>query len=74
MAPVHLGRIKELRGARDWSQAELAERAGIRRATLADIESGKTKGIDFATLEAIANALGVDAGFLIVHEKQPRDR
>lgn len=70
MTPVHLGRIRELRDARGWSQAELAERARIRAATVSNIEAGKTKGIDFATLEAIANALGVDAGYLVVHEKR----
>jgi DNA-binding XRE family transcriptional regulator len=41
------------------SQAELAEKAGIRPATLSDIEGGK---IDprLSTMKALASALGVD--------------
>jgi putative transcriptional regulator len=34
-------RLRELRGARDWSQAELAERAGVSRQTINAIETGK---------------------------------
>ena len=33
--------IRELRSARDWSQAELAERAGVSRQTINAIETGK---------------------------------
>jgi transcriptional regulator with XRE-family HTH domain len=59
-------RVREIREAKGWSQAELADRAGIRRATLSAIESGQTKGVDFATLERLAKALEVDPGYLIV--------
>jgi putative transcriptional regulator len=34
-------RLRELRGARDWSQAELAERADVSRQTINAIETGK---------------------------------
>ena len=59
-------RVRELREAKGWTQETLAERAGVRRATVNAIEMGRTKGVDFATLEALAKALGVDAGYLIV--------
>lgn len=59
-------RVRELREAKGWSQAELARRAGLRPATLSAIETNQTTGIDLATLDAIATALQVDAGFLIV--------
>ena len=65
MTPITL-RVKELRDAKEWSQAELAEKAGIRRATLSAIETNQTKGIDFETLECLAKALGCDPGYLIV--------
>jgi putative transcriptional regulator len=34
-------RLRELRGQRNWSQAELAERAGVSRQTINAIETGK---------------------------------
>jgi DNA-binding Xre family transcriptional regulator len=51
------------------TQTELAQRARIRRATLSALEAGKTKGVDFATLDALAVALEVDAGYLVVHDR-----
>ncbi len=65
MTPLHF-RIKELREAQGLSQVELARLAGIRPATLSRIETGKTTGIDFDTLEKLAKALGCDPGYLIV--------
>jgi len=34
-------RLKVLRAERDWSQAELAERAGVSRQTINAVETGK---------------------------------
>lgn len=34
-------RVRELRGDRSWSQAELAERLGVSRQTVNAIETGK---------------------------------
>ena len=65
MTPIQL-RVRELREARGWSQAELARRADVRPATLSNIETEQTKGIDFETLEKLAAALGCDPGYLIV--------
>lgn len=58
MTPLRL-RIKEFRLAKGWSQVELAAKAGIRRATISDMENGRTKGVDFESLERLAAALGV---------------
>ncbi len=65
MTPITL-RVRELREARGWSQAELANRSGVRRATISAIENAKTTGVDFETLEGLARALKVDPGYLIV--------
>lgn len=73
MSPVRL-RVKELRAAQGMTQEELATRAGIRRATLVALEGGKTQGVDFKTLEQLADALGVDAGYLIVHEREGKPK
>jgi transcriptional regulator with XRE-family HTH domain len=68
MSPITL-RIRELREAKGWSQAELARRAGVQRVTITLIEGQRTKGIDFETLEKLARALEVDAGYLIVTKR-----
>lgn len=34
-------RVRELRAARDWTQAALAERLGVSRQTVISIESGR---------------------------------
>lgn len=34
-------RVRELRAARQWTQAELAERLGVSRQTVISIESGR---------------------------------
>jgi transcriptional regulator with XRE-family HTH domain len=65
VSPITI-RIQELREARGWSQAELARRAAVRQATVSAIENAQTSGIDFAVLERLADALGVDPAFLIV--------
>jgi transcriptional regulator with XRE-family HTH domain len=72
MSPIYL-RVRELREARGWTQVELAERAGLRRPTISAIENEQTKGVDFDVLERLANALGVDPGFLIVRSERARD-
>ena len=64
MTPIRL-RVREIREAQGLSQAALAEKAGIRAATLSAIETGQTKGIDFDTLERLAKALNVPAQVLI---------
>lgn len=71
MSPVRL-RVRELREARGWSQVELAKRAGIGRATLVAVENGSRKGVDFATLEGLAQAFGVPPGYLIVTDSEER--
>lgn len=53
----HIGNnIKELRKFRNMTQQQLADEAGVRLATISDIESGKAN-FQFNTLVRIANAL-----------------
>jgi len=66
MTPVRL-RVKELREAKGLSQVELAKSAGVRQATLSAIENNQTSGVEFAVLDRLATALGVDAAMLVVH-------
>lgn len=69
MTPVTL-RVRELREARGLTQGALAEKAGLRRATVNRIEMGRVKGVDLRTLELLADALGVDAAMLVKHERR----
>jgi transcriptional regulator with XRE-family HTH domain len=65
-------RIQEFRELKHWSQRELAEASGVRQATISKAESGG--GINLATLEALADALGVNASLLIHHEPNAKAR
>ncbi|MBE6648758.1 MAG: helix-turn-helix transcriptional regulator [Ruminococcaceae bacterium] len=51
-------RIKELRVAKGWTQAKLAEESGIEPSNISHIERAATK-LSLPTLINIANALGV---------------
>lgn len=51
-------RLKELRERAALSQMDLAERAGIARATIADLEAGKRPARP-STRRKLAEALGV---------------
>lgn len=56
---VRLGdRIRKLRKARGWTQAEMAEKVGIDRSFLADVERGK-RNISVLNLELIAKGFKV---------------
>jgi len=59
-------RIKELRTALGWTQAELADRACVRRATINRLENHPAITIDLDVLDRIASALGVEPGFVLV--------
>ena len=73
MTPLRL-RLRELREAACLSQATLAERAGIRQGTVSALETGKSKGIDFATAEALARVLQVEPHELFASEPTTRRR
>jgi transcriptional regulator with XRE-family HTH domain len=56
---IRLGsRISRLRRARGWTQAEMAERVGIDRSFLADVERGK-RNVSILNLALIAEGVGV---------------
>jgi transcriptional regulator with XRE-family HTH domain len=65
-------RIKRAREERGWSQGELARRAGVRRATISDLETGKLEDTRVSTLRNIAKALRVSVDYLIDMEYDRR--
>ena len=64
MSPIYI-RLRETRDARGWTQAELAERAKVTRATVSRIETGKVSALDLVVLEKLADALEVHPATLI---------
>lgn len=71
MTPVVL-LLREIRQAKGLSQRELAKRAGLRRATIAKAETGKTKGIDYDTLSRLADVLDIAPGDLFGRTVAPK--
>ena len=51
------------------TQAELAKKAGVSRATINRIEQGHAKSVTFDTVNRLAGALQVDAEVLVTFEK-----
>ena len=51
-------RIESLRKLKEWSQEELARRAGLQRTHISRIEAGKY-AVTLETIQAIAEALGM---------------
>ena len=60
--------VKLLRGMRGLTQENLAELAGMKRGQVGEFERG-SRGIQLATLDRLANALGVKSWELL----RPRD-
>ena len=56
--------VKILREYRGWTQAELANKAGISRPYLTEIETGKKNG-SVQAIKSLADALDVDTGTII---------
>lgn len=57
-------RIKEIREARGWTQDHLAEKAGISKGFLSDVENNK-RNISSENLLKIANVLGASVDYLL---------
>ena len=55
------GRLRELRVERGWTQHQLAQRARVAKATVADLEQERYAPT-WPTVVALADALGVDCG------------
>ncbi|MGD0601914.1 MAG: helix-turn-helix transcriptional regulator [Terriglobales bacterium] len=62
---VRLGtRIRKLRKKRGWTQVEMAERVGIDRSFLADVERGK-RNVSILNLDLMAKGLKVSLSQLL---------
>jgi transcriptional regulator with XRE-family HTH domain len=57
-------RLRQSRERAGLKQEQVAERAGCTRAQIINLEAGKGGGARLDTVEALAEALGVPAGWL----------
>ena len=53
----------------EMTQAELARKAGVSRATINRIEQGHAQSVTFETINKLARALAVDADVLVTFER-----
>ena len=56
--------VRKLREAKGWSQKDFADRAGIHRTSVSDIERGK-RNPTVTVVEKLAKPLGTTAGSLL---------
>jgi transcriptional regulator with XRE-family HTH domain len=63
-------RVVAIRERRMWTQARLAEEAGVSPTTVSGLESGRISRPHFGTLRKLAGALGVDPGDLVPQPSQ----
>ncbi len=64
-------RVRAARYKLNLEQSQLAERSKVPLPTLKDIERGRSKNPHPKTLEALAQVLRVEAGFLRTGEQPP---
>ena len=64
-------RVRQARNRLNWEQKDLSDRSKVPIQTLKDIERGETKAPRAKTLNALAEALGIEAGFLRTGEDPP---
>lgn len=73
MTPIRL-RLRELREAAELTQSELSEKAGVRQATISQLEGGKRQRVDLGILERLAKVLGVEPGELLERERATKSK
>lgn len=73
VTPIRLT-LKDARDAAGLTQSELAERVGVRQATISDLETGKSGRIDLDVIERLCRVLKIEPGDLIVLEPKLRSR
>ena len=67
-------RVARLREQRAWTQAELAEKVGVRTETINRIENGVHTAPRVHVLRALARALGCTTDYLVgMHEDEDED-
>lgn len=63
-------RLEAIRNYRGMSINDIVRKTGVSYQTIADIETGFTKGPQFITLSKICNALRCKVNDIIINEKE----
>lgn len=66
-------RLKSLRERRGWSQEQLALRAQVKRAWIAQVEAGHVDNPRANNLDRVARVLGVTSTYLLTGVAHPED-
>jgi transcriptional regulator with XRE-family HTH domain len=69
-AELFAGRLRSLRESKGWTQAYLAEQAGLTREGVAQLETGRRKPA-WGTVIALSSALGTDCRSFLEGEVEP---
>ena len=63
--------LRDARTTRGWTQAHLAETAGVSRQLVVDVERGKRPGTELSRVLAIARALGLGVTLAPLPDDEP---
>jgi putative transcriptional regulator len=64
VTPINVN-LRRFRDAAGLTQMQLSERAGVRQATISDLETGNAERIAFSTIEKLCRALSIKPGDLL---------
>src|SRR5262245_13468876 len=73
MSPITVA-LKRAREAAQLTQLQLADIAGVRQATISELETGKTRRVDLEVLDRLCVALDVEPGELLERDAKKRGR
>ena len=66
---VNIARLRMERARMNWTKTELAEKTGLTRFAIRDLENGRRKKVSVVLLKKIANIYNVDINELIEKEE-----
>jgi putative transcriptional regulator len=65
-------KIKQAREQRGWTQQQLSEHAGVRRALISELETGKKEDTTGENLRRLAEALNTSVDYLVGKRNDPK--
>lgn len=60
-------KVRVARAEKGWTITEMADKSGVTRKTIGQIEKGSKKGIRFSTIQQIAKTLGRSIEYFCTH-------
>lgn len=62
-------KVRVARAEKGWTITEMADKSGVTRKTIGQIEKGSKKGIRFSTIQQIAESLGRPIEYFCTHKE-----